>query len=255
LTFAACGGGEGGTPTSPSPTSSRVITVSGSLAFGTVDVGGQRDLTITISNSGTATLTVTGLTVSGGAASQMTASWTSGTIPAGASQPVTIRFQPTSAGNYSGAITVNADHTSGNNSIPFSATAASSFGGLWQGSYVIERCDGTGSLQDLLCSANRGVFPVGTALPLRLNLAQSGASVSGTATFGQVTGTVSGIVTGDGVLTLQGTATGGTISLQLTSWSTRVVGNSMTGTITYNAAMTGVPGVGVVSSRLQNVTR
>jgi hypothetical protein len=168
---------------------------------------------------------------------------------------VTIRFQPTSAGSYSGTITVNADHTSGTNSLPFSATAASTFGGLWQGSYVVERCDGTGSLQDLLCSANRGAYPVGTVLPLRLNLTQSGASVTGTASFGQVTGPVSGIVTGDGVLTLQGTATSGTLSLQLTSWNTRLAGNAMTGTITYNAAITGIPGVGVVTSRLQNVTR
>lgn len=255
LVAAACGGGDSATPTSPTPSNTKIINVSGNLAFGTVDVGGQRDQTMTISNTGTAALTVTGLTVSGGVASQMTASWTSGTIAAGGSQPVTVRFQPTAAGTYNGVITVNADHTAGTNSLAFSATASSSFGGVWQGSYVIERCDGTGSLQDLLCSSNRGSFPVGTSLPLRLNLTQINNSVTGTASFGQVTGTVNGTVTGDGALTLQGTATGGTLSVQITSWSTRVQGNAMTGNMTYNASVTGVPGVGVVSSRLQNVTR
>ena len=64
----ACGGGKS-TPTSPSsttpPAATRIIAVSGNLAFGDVPVGSQRELTYTITNSGNATLTVTGTTVTG----------------------------------------------------------------------------------------------------------------------------------------------------------------------------------------------
>ncbi|HUU36342.1 MAG TPA: choice-of-anchor D domain-containing protein, partial [Vicinamibacterales bacterium] len=103
---AACGGG-GSTPTSATPattTPTRIVGVSGNLAFGDVPVGSTRDLTFTIANSGTATLTVTSLSVSGGLAAYTTATWTSGTIAAGGSQSVTVRFSPTIAGAFSGTL-------------------------------------------------------------------------------------------------------------------------------------------------------
>jgi hypothetical protein len=115
----ACGGGSD-SPTSPSPTSStptRVVAVSGNLAFGDVAVGTQRDLSMTITNTGTAALTVTSLGIVG-FGSQISASWTSGTIGAGATQPVTVRFTPTAAGSYSGTLTVRGDQTSGTDSLP-----------------------------------------------------------------------------------------------------------------------------------------
>jgi hypothetical protein len=52
----------------------KVIDVTGNLAFGTVELGSQRDMTVTIASSGTATLTVTGLSISRGLARQLTAS-------------------------------------------------------------------------------------------------------------------------------------------------------------------------------------
>jgi hypothetical protein len=188
-------------------------------------------------------------------ASFLTASWLSGTIAAGGSQTVTIRFEPTTAATYSGTLTVNGDQTSGTNTIAISGSASFAFGGTWSGQYIIERCDGTGSLQDLLCSAQRGIYPVGTSLPIRIVLTQSGSTVSGTVSFGAVTGPVNGTVTGDGLLTLAGTATSSTLTLQISGWSTRVQGNSMIGNIAYNASISGVPGVGVVTSRLDRVTR
>jgi hypothetical protein len=254
--------GQGGpaTPTAPSPapaasSPTRIINVSGNLAFGEVSVGSSQDLSFTISNSGTSALAVSGMSVSGGLAQLLTASWTSGSIGPGGSQTVTVRFSPTATGSYSGTLTVNADQTSGTNSIPISATATSSIGGTWQGQYVVERCDGTGSLQDLLCSTNRGSFPVGTPLPIRFSLTQNGPSVTGTVSFGQVTGPVSGAVTSDGLLTLQGSATSGTLTLQISTWSTRVQGNSMVGNVSYNATVIGVPGVGVLVTRLSGVNR
>ena len=43
--------------------------------------------------------------------------WSGDTVGAGSSQPVTVTFTPTVATNYGGNVTVNADQTSGNNSM------------------------------------------------------------------------------------------------------------------------------------------
>ncbi|MEZ5283231.1 MAG: choice-of-anchor D domain-containing protein [Vicinamibacterales bacterium] len=255
----ACGGGGSSSPTGPSttaPANTRVISVSGNLTFGDVAVGSRRELGFTIANTGTTTLTVSGMSVSGGLASQLAASWTSGQIPPGGTQPVTVTFQPTSAGSFTGVLTVNADHTGGTNTIAVSAHATGvSVQGSWSGRYEVQRCDGTGSNQDYFCSTNRGAFPPGASLPIAMNLTQSGSSVTGSITFGQVTGSVNGTINGAGTLVLQGTAVGGPITVTLSSFTVSVNGTSMTGNFTYNAGLAGVPGVAVVTSRLSGMSR
>lgn len=254
----ACGGGDS-SPTGPStttpPATTRVIGVSGNLAFGDVAVGSQRELSYTVTNTGNAALTVTSTSVSGGLASQLTASWTSGTIAAGASQTVTVRFQPTTSGSYSGMVSVIGDQTSGGNTIAISANATGANAqGSWSGRYEVQRCDGTGSNQDYFCS-NRGAYPPGSSLPITLSLTQSGTSVSGSIAFGQVTGSVRGSIDSAGNLSLQGTATNGQINLALTSFNVSISGTSMSGNVTYGAGLAGIPGVAVVTSRLTGVTR
>jgi uncharacterized protein YkwD len=117
LAAAAC---EKAVPTAPTPTSTptRVLSLSGSLAFGAVEVGKTSDLTLTIGNNGTGTLSVIGITGPGG----YTLSWTSGTIAPGESQQVTVRFAPTAARSYDGTLAVNGDHTSGTNTASLSGT-------------------------------------------------------------------------------------------------------------------------------------
>ncbi|HYC00445.1 MAG TPA: choice-of-anchor D domain-containing protein [Candidatus Limnocylindrales bacterium] len=259
---AACGSSSSpaNTPTGPStqqppPAQTRILAITGSLTFGQVFVGASRDLTITLANSGTATLTVRGLSITGGLANHFFTSWTSGTIGPGGSQVITITFAPESGGSFSGTITIDADHTSGTNTIPVTATALFNAAGTWRGNYVVERCDGTGSVQDLLCSTQRGVFPPGSLLPIRLSFSQNGASLAGTVEFGQVTGPVSGVIGNDGTITLQGTATSGTLTAAISTWSTRVSGNSMAGTVTYNVTVSGTPGIGVLVARLSGVSR
>lgn len=259
LPFTLACGGDSSSPTGPStttpPATTRVINVSGNLAFGDVPVGSQRELSYTITNSGNATLTVSGTTVSGGLVSHTTASWTNGTIAAGASQTVSVRFQPTTAGSYSGTVSVNGDQTSGSNTIAISGNATgASAQGTWSGSYLVERCDGTGSNQDYFCS-QRGAFPPGSSLPISFTLTQSGSSVSGRVTFGQVTGSVTGSVNAGGTLSLSGTAVGGQVTVTLTNFNVSVNGASMSGNFVYNAGLAGVPGVAVVTSRLSGVTR
>jgi hypothetical protein len=81
-------------PSTPT-TLTRIVGLNGNLGFGAIDVGASRTNTLTISNSGNSVLTVTGMTVSGGLSSVLTASWTDGTIAAGGSQVVSLRFAPT----------------------------------------------------------------------------------------------------------------------------------------------------------------
>lgn len=261
LAASACGDGGSGSPTAPSgtggsgTTQTRIISVSGNLAFGDVNVGSSRDATITISNSGNATLTVTGLSVSGSLGSILTASWTSGTIAAGGSQSVTIRIQPTSAGALSGTLTVNGDQTSGNNSIAVTANVISTFTGNWTGGHVITQCNGTGSAQDLICSAARGAFKVGSNMRFAFDLTQSGNAVSGTGDLGGTVGPVTGTVS-NGVLTLSGTLrdTQGFTAV-ITAFSTTFSGNTMSGTVSYTLTFSGLPGNAGIVATLNNVTR
>jgi len=251
----------GESPTSPSPSaptgngSSRTIGVVGNLAFGDVPVGSQRSMTYTITNSGNATLTVAGTTISGGLAQHTVFSWTNGQIAPGASQTVTVRFQPQAAGNYSGTISVNGDQTGGSNVVPISGSAAAaSFGGTWTGRYVVERCDGTGSNQDYFCGP-RGAYPPGSSLPVTVSLTQNGSAVNGSILLGQVSGPVSGTISPSGAIVLQGSASAGQLSLTLSSWNATVSGSSLSGSFAYNASLHGIPGVAVIVSRFSGVTR
>ena len=121
----ACGKGS---PAAPTPASNstagaaatRVVSLGGSLNFGAVEIGKTSELTLTIGNAGTGSLSVTGITVPGG----YTPNWTSGTIAPGASQQVTVRFAPLAAQSYDGLLTVHGDHTAGTNTAPLSGTGA-----------------------------------------------------------------------------------------------------------------------------------
>jgi hypothetical protein len=97
--------------------------VSGNLAFGNVNIGSTSDRTFTISNSGNATLTYTSLNCSGGTGSTgFTATPTSGTIAAGGTQTVSVRFSPTIGQFYSCVLSVVGDQTSGGAAINISGT-------------------------------------------------------------------------------------------------------------------------------------
>src|ERR1700681_2903928 len=108
MCVSACGGSSSSpsttTPTpTPTPTSTtRVIGLGGNLAFGNVAIGQKASATLTITNTGNAALTVSGMTVPSGTGSVYAASLTSGTIAPGGSQPVTIQFAPTAAITYDG---------------------------------------------------------------------------------------------------------------------------------------------------------
>ncbi|OGG51721.1 MAG: hypothetical protein A3F84_23525 [Candidatus Handelsmanbacteria bacterium RIFCSPLOWO2_12_FULL_64_10] len=78
-----------------------------SLSFGDVQVGQTKPLTFTVSNTGAAVLTVSGITVSGADAAQFTVSPASFTInPGAAAQTVTVTFAPTSTGAKSASLSI-----------------------------------------------------------------------------------------------------------------------------------------------------
>jgi hypothetical protein len=121
--LSAAGCGSSSSPTSPTQTATptKIIGVTGNLNYGQVIVGDVRtDGSLTISNSGNATLNVSG--IAGPCGNFFSVSWTSGAIAAGASQVVNVRFAPTAVQNCSGVVTVNGDQTSGNNTIPVTVT-------------------------------------------------------------------------------------------------------------------------------------
>lgn len=95
----------------------KILGLSGSLAFGNVLTGQTATATLTIANTGNRALTVSGLAYPAG----FSGAW-SGTVPAGGSQEVTVRFRPRKAARYGGLVTVNSDKTSGKNTIAVTGT-------------------------------------------------------------------------------------------------------------------------------------
>jgi uncharacterized repeat protein (TIGR02543 family) len=96
----------------------RIISLSGDMAFGEVTVGQSAQRTLTISNDGNSTLTVSSISYPSG----FSGDWTSGSVASGGSQDVKVTFSPTEAASYGGTITVNSDHTSGANTASCSGT-------------------------------------------------------------------------------------------------------------------------------------
>jgi hypothetical protein len=93
------------------------------MAFGNVNVGESATRTLTITNSGNAAITFTALTATGGTGTAgFTASPTSGTIAAGSSIQVVVKFSPSAAQGYSHVLTVIGNQTSGNAAINVSGS-------------------------------------------------------------------------------------------------------------------------------------
>ncbi len=125
LALGACGGSPAA-PSSKSRQSSptRIIALTGNLAFGNVELGRIVTAPLTITNDGNAPLTISGLALNvSGFSSPSAAGFTASmhdTIPAGESRTATITFEPKALRSYQGLLTVDADQTGGTNSVEFS---------------------------------------------------------------------------------------------------------------------------------------
>jgi hypothetical protein len=97
----------------------RAIALSGNLAFGSVVGGASAQRTLTITNSGTSTLTVSNISLPAG----FSGNW-SGTVAAAGSRSVTITFSPAALTTYSGTLTVSSDAVVGTSTIAISGTGS-----------------------------------------------------------------------------------------------------------------------------------
>jgi hypothetical protein len=139
LSVVAC---SGGSPTRPSPTSTPaasitlIIALEGDLNFGDIVVPTIAEKTIRIVNRGTGTMAVTGFTGPRGGGvcenpadidvcGSVSASWTGGDIAASQWQDITVRFNTAWGDSVSGTFTVNANATSGTNTMPITARSVS----------------------------------------------------------------------------------------------------------------------------------
>jgi uncharacterized repeat protein (TIGR02543 family) len=95
----------------------RIIGLSGNLAYGGVQVGSTSNRTLTISNTGNTNLTVTGISYPAG----FSGTW-SGSIAADGSTNVAVTFSPVAVQAYGGTVTVNADETGGIDHLSASGT-------------------------------------------------------------------------------------------------------------------------------------
>jgi hypothetical protein len=123
----------------------RIISLSGSLEFGDVSVGTSSTATLTIANSGASDLTVSAISLP----TDFTADWTHGNIAAGESQDVTVTFTPTSVVAFSGTISVTSNATSGTSTIAVSGTGLApiiSLSGSLAFGYVITGNSSTATL-------------------------------------------------------------------------------------------------------------
>ena len=110
-------------------TAAATIAVSPSaLSFSSVAANSSSTQTLTISNTGGSNLSVTSVTVSGSAFSMSGATFPM-TIGAGQSAGLTVKFSPTTTGNFTGTVTVasNASNSVSAVTLSGSATAASTY--------------------------------------------------------------------------------------------------------------------------------
>jgi hypothetical protein len=101
------------------PIPTRVISLSGNLALGSVPVGSSTSGTFTISNTGNSILTVSNIVYPNG----FSGVW-SGTIPNGGATNLTVQFSPLIKTNYGGNLSINSDATGGVNTLTVSGTVA-----------------------------------------------------------------------------------------------------------------------------------
>ncbi len=159
-----------------------------SLSFGTVTVGQNQTLSSTITNTGSASVTISqvGITGSGFTVSGIT---TPLTLATGATATVDVKFAPASSGSASGTVTITSDASNASLTIAVSGTGAATagqlsitpstlaFGSVADGTSAV----GTATLKATganvtvtAASTNNSVFAIGSlSLPVTIAAGQS----------------------------------------------------------------------------------
>jgi hypothetical protein len=226
-----------------------------SVNFGSVNVGSSGSQTVTLTNSGTASLTVSQVTASGSGFG-VTGITTPLTLGAGQSASFTAKFSPTSAGSASGSVSIT---NSGPNSpvtvaLTGSGTATApqltispasvNYGNVAVGSSMPQTItltnSGNATLTVTQATASGAGFGMsGATMPMNIN---AGSSASFTATFaptsaGPASGNISVVSNAPGspaAIALSGTGTQGQLSANPSSvnFGSVAVGSNGSQTIT-----------------------
>jgi hypothetical protein len=124
--LAACGGGGGGG--SPGPTPAPIVSLSHTtLSFGAQPSGLQSAAqVVNVSNIGSATLTVSSVTLTGTNASSFADTTTCAGVAAGASCSISVTFTPAGAGDDSATLNVNSDASGSPATVALSGTGQAS---------------------------------------------------------------------------------------------------------------------------------
>jgi hypothetical protein len=118
--FAGCGSTGAGQPTNPGGTVSATISPS-SLSFGSATVGTTSTKTVIVTNTGTANVVVSSITITGSAFSISGITFPL-TIAPGASSTANVIFSPTTTGSATGAATIASNLSGSPNTVSFTGT-------------------------------------------------------------------------------------------------------------------------------------
>ncbi len=183
-----CAGYTSAAKTGPGTSSSGVLSASATtLSFGDVGVGNTTNQSLTVTNTGTATVNISQATMTGAAFSAVGGS-PSGAIQAGQSVSMQVQFAPTASGATSGTITVVSDASNSPLAISLTGTGAQAglsvspatwnFGNMAVGQKVLQnvKLTNTGNSNVVINMANvsGSAFGIaGLALPETLAAGQS----------------------------------------------------------------------------------
>jgi hypothetical protein len=130
--------------------------------------------------------------------------------------------------------------------------ATTGFEGTWEGTFVVDRCTGTGSAEDVTC---RQRFPRGNPILMRLTISDGGPSVTGKLTLGDIAGNVDGTSEPSGALSLGGSLRDEVMTIVLTSWHSQLQDGTMTGSFAFRVRPRVFPGTATVAARIRVLGR
>lgn len=116
--------------------------------------------------------------------------------------------------------------------------------GSWEGTFAIDTCTGTGSVQDLTC---RQRFPSGTTILMTLELSGNEKAPTGTLTLGEMSGHVDATVSSSGAVSLEGSVTDDAsndeeVTAEVTAWNSQLQDGTMVGTFSFRSTGRTLPG-------------
>lgn len=135
----------------------------------------------------------------------------------------------------------------------------SDYQGVWEGDYVLRRCEETGDWRGSeFCDRENG-FQVGDILDIGLELRQTADAVTGDIILGTAEGTATGTIDGNGRLNGTGSITitedGVSLAIAVNPMSFNAEGDRLTGRVTVTFTVAGASGHGQFEGELQTVVR